>query len=74
MAIIDKNLAKKNRTFNVIIITFAVIILHLKYFYFIGGKICPFGAAWSDQATAIDTAHNSAECSNRGICDRSTGT
>ena len=36
-------------------------------------KICPFGAAWSDQATATDTAHNSAECSNRGICDRSTG-
>lgn len=37
------------------------------------GKICPFATAWSDQATATDTAHNRAECSNRGICDRSTG-
>ena len=44
----------------------------LKYAIFLK-KICPFGAAWSDQATATDTAHNSAECSNRGICDRSTG-
>ncbi len=36
-------------------------------------RICPFGAAWSDQATATDVAHQSAECSNRGICDRSKG-
>lgn len=36
-------------------------------------RICPFGLAWSDQATATDTAHNLAECSNRGLCDRTTG-
>lgn len=36
-------------------------------------RICPFGLAWADPATAIDTAHASAECSNRGICNRKTG-
>jgi hypothetical protein len=34
--------------------------------------VCPYGEAWSDPATATDTAHASMECSNRGICDRST--
>lgn len=36
-------------------------------------RFCPFGLAWSDLATGVDLAHNSAECSNMGICDRSTG-
>lgn len=35
--------------------------------------ICPFGPAWADQAVAIDDAHNPAECSNMGLCDRETG-
>lgn len=35
--------------------------------------ICPFGAAWVDQAIGVDNAHNEAECSNKGTCDRSTG-
>lgn len=35
--------------------------------------ICPFGPAWTDQAIGIDDAHNEAECSNMGICDRVTG-
>eukprot|EP01031_Cornospumella_fuschlensis_P031978 gene31978-38666_t len=35
--------------------------------------ICPFGLAWADQATETDVAHNMAECSNRGLCDRSSG-
>jgi len=35
--------------------------------------ICPFGPAWTDQAIATDDAHNEAECSNMGICDRTTG-
>lgn len=35
---------------------------------------CPYGPAWTDFATATDTAHNLAECSNRGICDREKGT
>lgn len=34
---------------------------------------CPVGPAWSDVATADDTAHGLAECSNRGHCDRVTG-
>jgi len=34
---------------------------------------CPLGPAWSDSATADDVAHNFAECSNRGKCDRNTG-
>jgi len=34
---------------------------------------CPSGRAWGDVPTASDTAHALTECSNRGICDRSTG-
>ncbi|CAM9232978.1 unnamed protein product [Chrysoparadoxa australica] len=36
-------------------------------------RYCPKGIAWSDQATALDTAHAVTECSNRGICDRKLG-
>ncbi|KAF0692736.1 Aste57867_16194 [Aphanomyces stellatus] len=36
-------------------------------------KICPYGYAWADQATATDTAHAMAECSNMGLCDPTTG-
>lgn len=36
-------------------------------------KICPFSNAWVDVAIGEDDAHNSAECSNMGICDRATG-
>eukprot|EP01032_Pedospumella_encystans_P026307 gene26307-29717_t len=35
---------------------------------------CPFGRAWADKASAVDTAHASAECSNLGHCNRKTGT
>ena len=35
---------------------------------------CPLGAAWFDEATSPNNAHAPAECSNMGICDRSTGT
>lgn len=35
--------------------------------------MCPFGLAWSDLATGTDVAHQSAECSNMGTCDRTTG-
>ena len=35
--------------------------------------VCPYGPAWADYATGNDQAHASAECSNRGLCDRSTG-
>ena len=34
---------------------------------------CPRGRAWSDDAQATDSAHALAECSKRGMCDRSTG-
>ena len=36
-------------------------------------RICPVGIAWFDEATATDTAHSPAECSNRGICNYRTG-
>ena len=36
-------------------------------------RTCPMGRAWADVATATDTAHALAECSNRGLCDRATG-
>ena len=33
---------------------------------------CEFGPAWADKASDEDTAHEEVECSNAGICDRST--
>lgn len=36
-------------------------------------RVCPYGTAWADEATGIDVAHNLAECSNRGLCNRRTG-
>lgn len=37
------------------------------------GRLCPTGLAWADYPTATDAAHNLAECSAMGSCDRSTG-
>ena len=34
---------------------------------------CPSGKAWADQATGNDVAHQPAECSARGTCNRATG-
>ena len=34
---------------------------------------CPSGKAWTDVATGPNTAHAVAECSNRGLCDRTLG-
>jgi hypothetical protein len=36
-------------------------------------KLCPMGAAWVDRAWAVDVAHQPAECSAMGRCDRATG-
>ena len=36
-------------------------------------RFCPKGTAWADAAISEDTAHQEAECSGRGICDRSSG-
>ena len=36
-------------------------------------EVCPAGKASADVATAYNKAHASAECSNKGLCDRSTG-
>lgn len=35
--------------------------------------LCPEGPSWADLAIGIDDAHNEQECSNMGICDRTTG-
>lgn len=35
--------------------------------------MCPFGDAWADHASGVDVAHGSKECSNMGLCDRSSG-
>lgn len=34
---------------------------------------CPYSIAWNDVAYGDDDAHFYAECSNAGVCDRSTG-
>mmetsp|Transcript_23907 Transcript_23907/g.49819 ORF Transcript_23907/g.49819 Transcript_23907/m.49819 type:complete len:798 (+) Transcript_23907:179-2572(+) len=36
-------------------------------------RVCPFGNAFSDKASADDTAHALVECSGRGHCDRASG-
>eukprot|EP01006_Ploeotia_vitrea_P042067 TRINITY_DN66601_c9_g5_i1.p1 TRINITY_DN66601_c9_g5~~TRINITY_DN66601_c9_g5_i1.p1 ORF type:complete len:393 (-),score=2.55 TRINITY_DN66601_c9_g5_i1:146-1324(-) len=36
-------------------------------------RICPFDISWVDNPDSVGTRHNYAECSSRGICDRSTG-
>lgn len=36
-------------------------------------RVCPSDAAWVDIPTGQTTAHAAAECSNAGICDRTTG-
>lgn len=36
-------------------------------------RVCPFGKAWGDMPTGTDEAHQIAECSNMGHCDRTTG-
>jgi hypothetical protein len=38
-----------------------------------GDKLCPKGRAWWDEPSAPDAAHAETVCSNRGICDASTG-
>jgi len=37
-------------------------------------RICPYGKSWADMASASDTAHALAECSDMGLCDRTRGT
>jgi len=34
---------------------------------------CPSGLAWGDLPTSSSNAHELAECSNRGICNRNSG-
>ncbi|RYG70340.1 hypothetical protein EON64_00440, partial [archaeon] len=36
-------------------------------------RICPFDRAWADKGIQDDNAHRPAECSNKGLCDRTTG-
>lgn len=36
-------------------------------------RLCPTDFAWSDVAIDTDNAHKATECSNMGICDRTTG-
>ena len=36
-------------------------------------RTCPYGPAWVDYAVADQVAHQPAECSNRGHCDRTNG-
>nr|AIG55553.1 secreted protein [Thraustotheca clavata] len=36
-------------------------------------KVCPTGTAWADKASGTNVAHSAMECSNRGVCDYSTG-
>ena len=37
-------------------------------------RTCPLGHAWTDFPWATDKSHALSECSNRGVCDRQTGT
>ena len=35
--------------------------------------VCPAGRAWADVPTGTKTAHAMSECSNKGLCERSSG-
>jgi len=37
-------------------------------------KMCPLGISWFSAPTTADVAHGYMECSNNGICQKSTGT
>ena len=37
------------------------------------GRTCPMHEAWTDKARAVDRAHEMAECSNMGLCQRDEG-
>lgn len=37
-------------------------------------RVCPTGKSWADVATGTDDAHNTATCSDMGLCDYITGT
>lgn len=39
-------------------------------FLFCSVGVCPYGTAWADKAYALNSAHNLAECSDLGICNR----
>lgn len=36
-------------------------------------RTCPVGLSWADVPTSTTMAHRPAECSDRGICDRTAG-
>lgn len=36
-------------------------------------RTCPSGKAWFDASTSDNVAHEQAECSNKGVCNRETG-
>jgi hypothetical protein len=36
-------------------------------------RSCPTGTAWGDRPYSTDNAHQLAECSNAGVCDRGSG-
>ena len=36
-------------------------------------KVCETGTAWADKANGANSAHQTAECSNAGICDTENG-
>lgn len=36
-------------------------------------RVCPFDIAWADNADGSGRSHKYAECSGRGLCDRSSG-
>jgi len=54
-----------------------LLIIYIIYTGYTGGdcslRLCPFSIAWTDQSIGIDQAHNLAECSNMGTCDRISG-
>lgn len=37
-------------------------------------RVCPTGKSWADIAAGTDNAHNTATCSDMGLCDYITGT
>lgn len=54
-------------------IIFHIIFLYQFMFVKCKSEMCPYGNSWADKPYAADSAHYTAECSNRGFCDYSYG-
>ena len=52
--------------------TLVIFLFSIWFFFLVFVDTCPMDYAWADKAYAVDSAHQIAECSNQGRCNRRT--